>query len=165
MKRLALGIICCSAIVAACLVSARGEHTALQQVATPQKIQQLRAEGPAALDRLLAEREQLLRKRTEAAGHEKTIAALDAELARLNRVIDQVGGQVHCTASGLYWYTDLEQAKAAAMESGRPILSLRMLGNLTDEYSCANSRFFRTTLYANEKISNQLRESFVLHWK
>jgi hypothetical protein len=40
-----------------------------------------------------------------------------------------------------------------------------MLGKLTDEYSCANSRFFRSTLYANEEISRQLRENFILHWE
>ena len=40
-----------------------------------------------------------------------------------------------------------------------------MLGNLTDEYSCANSRFFRTTLYSNPKIAALLKENFVLHWK
>jgi hypothetical protein len=67
--------------------------------------------------------------------------------------------------SRLYWYTDLEQAKAASAKSGRPILSLRMLGKLTDEYSCANSRFFRTALYANKDISDFLRTNFVLHWQ
>jgi hypothetical protein len=65
----------------------------------------------------------------------------------------------------LFWYTDLEQAKAAAKESGKPILSLRLLGKLTDEFSCANSRFFRSTLYANEEVSRVLRDRFVLHWQ
>ena len=46
--------------------------------------------------------------------------------------------------SQLYWYTDLEAAKAQAKRLGKPILSLRLLGKLTDEFSCANSRFFRT---------------------
>ena len=40
-----------------------------------------------------------------------------------------------------------------------------MLGKLTDEYSCANSRFFRTTLYANQQIARLLRGQFVLHWE
>jgi hypothetical protein len=40
-----------------------------------------------------------------------------------------------------------------------------MLGNLTDEYSCANSRFFRTALYSNKEISDFLRTNFVLHWQ
>ena len=78
-------------------------------------------------------------------------------LARLSDAIDRVGGAKYCTASRLYWYTDFEQAKAAAQKSGKPILTLRMLGNLSDEFSCANSRFFRTTLYSNEEIAKTLR--------
>src|SRR6185436_7660677 len=35
---------------------------------------------------------------------------------------------------------------------------------LTDEYSCANSRFFRTVLYANQGVADLLRERFVLVW-
>jgi hypothetical protein len=76
-----------------------------------------------------------------------------------------VSGQRDCHASRLFWYTDLDQAKAAAKPTGKPILSLRLLGKLTDEYSCANSRFFRTTLYSNAEISKVLGERFVLHWK
>ena len=68
-------------------------------------------------------------------------------------------------ASRLYWYTDFEKAKAAARASGKPILSLRLLGNLSEEYSCANSRFFRTVLYADKTVADVLRERFVLHWK
>ena len=67
--------------------------------------------------------------------------------------------------SRLYWYTDLAEAKAAAERTGRPILSLRMLGKLTDEFSCANSRFFRTAFYSNKEISDYLRDNFVLHWQ
>jgi hypothetical protein len=44
------------------------------------------------------------------------------------------------------------------------VLSLRMLGRLDQELSCANSRFFRTTLYANTRVSKYLREHYVLHW-
>src|SRR5262249_28676167 len=43
-------------------------------------------------------------------------------------------------------------------------LSLRLLGKLDDELSCANSRFFRTTLYSDPRIAQELRENFVLHW-
>src|SRR6185436_11360461 len=39
------------------------------------------------------------------------------------------------------------------------------LGNLDEELSCANSRFFRTTLYANKEVADYLRDHFVLHWK
>src|SRR5262249_39657578 len=39
------------------------------------------------------------------------------------------------------------------------------LGKLTDEFSCANSRYFRTSLYANHEIGDYLREHFILHWQ
>lgn len=90
---------------------------------------------------------------------------LAAKIARLETAIDEVAGQRYAYQSRLYWYTDLEEAKAAAAKQNRPILSLRMLGRLTDDFSCANSRFFRTTLYANKEVSDLLREKFVLHWR
>ena len=79
--------------------------------------------------------------------------------------LDAVSQQKNSYLSGLYWYTDLGEAKAAAKKAGKPILSLRLLGNLNEEFSCANSRFFRTILYSNAAISQTLREKFVLHWK
>jgi hypothetical protein len=127
-------------------------------------VTELRQQGPAALDRLFAMRQRL--QGAHAAADDDTQRAVAAwSLRRIGRLIDEVGGQRYCTASRLFWHTDLKAAQAAAQASGKPILSLRMLGNLTDEYSCANSRFFRTTLYANEKIASTLREKFVLHWK
>jgi hypothetical protein len=87
-----------------------------------------------------------------------------ARWARIAAALDGVGQQRNDYASHLYWYTDLEQAKAAATKTNRPILSLRLLGNLTDEYSCANSRFFRTVLYANPAVANYLRQNYILHW-
>jgi hypothetical protein len=39
-----------------------------------------------------------------------------------------------------------------------------MLGDLTDELSCANSRFFRALLYSDPELARFLDESFVLHW-
>jgi hypothetical protein len=79
-------------------------------------------------------------------------------------VLDELCQQRDCHASRLYWHTDLEQAKAAAQKTGKPILSLRMLGNLDEELSCANSRFFRVALYPNSEISQTLRDRFILHW-
>lgn len=92
-------------------------------------------------------------------------AAAQAALKRFDESMDRVGRARYCSQSQLYWYTDFDAAKKAAQQTGKPILSLRLLGNLTDEYSCANSRFFRTTLYANAEISQLLRDNFVLHWK
>lgn len=86
------------------------------------------------------------------------------DVARFRAVLDRICRQRDCYASHLYWYTDLEQAKSAARAQGKPILSLRLLGNLDDELSCANSRFFRTTLYANARVARVLRDQFVLHW-
>jgi hypothetical protein len=39
------------------------------------------------------------------------------------------------------------------------------LGKLTDELSCANSRFFRTVLYSNATVAQFLRDRFILHWE
>jgi len=39
-----------------------------------------------------------------------------------------------------------------------------MLGNLDEDLSCANSRLFRATLYANQDVSRFLREHFILYW-
>jgi hypothetical protein len=84
---------------------------------------------------------------------------------RLSAALDAVSQQKDSYLSGLYWYTDLERAKDAARATGKPILSLRLLGNLSDEFSCANSRFFRTVLYSNAAVSKVLNEEFILHWK
>ena len=83
---------------------------------------------------------------------------------RLIPVIDAVAAQRDAVWSRLYWYTDLDRAKAAAQSQNKPILYLRLMGKLTDEYSCANSRFFRTVLYANRDVSKTLREQYILVW-
>src|SRR5262249_21999207 len=89
----------------------------------------------------------------------------DPSWRRIHDALDVVAAQRDDYASGLFWYTDLNQAQAVAREAGEPILSLRLLGTLDSEMSCANSRFFRTTLYANEQVSAYLRDHFILHWK
>jgi hypothetical protein len=83
---------------------------------------------------------------------------------KLAEQIDRVAHQKYATVSRLYWYTDLASARTAARKSGRPILHLRMLGKLDEELSCANSRLFRATLYANQDVSRFLRERFILYW-
>lgn len=120
----------------------------------------LRQAGPAGLDALIdAHRAEINRHLL------MTEVQSTPVWERLSRALDAVGKQRNCYASQLYWYTDFEAAKAAAKASGKPILSLRLLGNLDEELSCANSRFFRTILYANADISEFLRQRFVLHWK
>lgn len=127
-------------------------------------IAKLRALGPAGLEVMLNVHGDSIRSHLLAlpvTGIQKT----DIEWLRLRAALDTVARQRDSYTSRLYWYTDFEQAKAAARSSGKPILSLRLLGNLDDELSCANSRFFRTTLYANAQVSAYLRDHFVLHWK
>lgn len=96
---------------------------------------------------------------------EKQLAELSNRMNAARSVADKSGGQRGATVSRLFWYTDIEAAKAESVRRGRPILSLRMLGKLTDEFSCANSRFFRTTLYSNKEVSDWLRMNFVMHWQ
>ncbi len=129
----------------------RGDATAIAK---------LRVAGPAGLEAVLKAGApeiaslQHNRTRLESPEHEKLRAALDG-----------VARQRDAWASGLYWFTDLNAALSEAKRTGKPILSLRLLGNLDDEYSCANSRFFRTYLYPNRAVSDLLRKGFVLHWK
>jgi hypothetical protein len=83
----------------------------------------------------------------------------------LNQQLDRFCKQRDCYASRLYWHTDFAQAKQAAQASGKPILSLRLLGNLDEDLSCANSRFFRITLYSHPEIAQLLRDKYILHWQ
>ncbi|HJQ35633.1 MAG TPA: hypothetical protein VKB93_00710 [Thermoanaerobaculia bacterium] len=78
--------------------------------------------------------------------------------------LDKVCAQKDCIASRLYWFTDFDEAKRAAQETGKPILVLHLLGRLDEELSCANSRFFRTTLYSDESIASLMRDDFILYW-
>jgi hypothetical protein len=109
---------------------------------------ELRARGPAALETLLSQYDHAAPEDRDALAGE----------------IDAVAGQRYATTSRLYWYTDLERAEHAAHQLHRPILALRMLGDLRDDLSCANSRLFRATLYANTQVSAFLRSHFVLYW-
>jgi hypothetical protein len=93
------------------------------------------------------------------------LLALDPKTPRLHYAINHVAMQKDAAHSKLFWHTDFEAAKTEAAKTGKPILTLRMLGNLHEDLSCANSRFFRTTLYANKEISDRLREHFILHWE
>jgi hypothetical protein len=127
-------------------------------------IGELRSMGPEGLSAFLeansAEIESALSKFSES-----TNQSMPASSNQVLAALDSICQQKDCYASRLYWYTDLEQAKSAARTSGKPILSLRLLGRLDEDLSCANSRLFRITLYANEQISRLLRERFVLHWQ
>ncbi|MCO6510219.1 MAG: hypothetical protein J5I65_05440 [Aridibacter famidurans] len=121
-------------------------------------IESLRKMGYEGLDALLSQNRALIEARFAGnADPEKWKSAAYA--------IDKVARQKDAWASGLFWHTDLESAKAEAARTGRPIISLRLLGNLDEELSCANSRFFRSILYTDDRIRSALREEFVLHWQ
>ncbi|MFZ0064015.1 MAG: hypothetical protein WAL47_18435 [Pyrinomonadaceae bacterium] len=123
-------------------------------------IAELRNVGPAGLEALFAVHAAAINQQIV-----EPLRPSTPEWERLSAALDAVSQQRNSYLSGLYWYTEMGEAKAAAKRSGKPILSLRMLGKLSEEFSCANSRFFRTILYSNAAISKTLREDFVLHWK
>jgi len=132
-------------------------------------IAELRALGPEGLNLLAAAqtalKAELAAKAGQQAPPQDATASVVEKLTRLESAMDDVAGQRYGCRSRLFWYTDLEKAKAAATKQNKPILSLRMLGKLNEDFSCANSRFFRTTLYANSEVSELLREKFILHWQ
>jgi hypothetical protein len=135
------------------------------QTVAADAIRSLRERGPEALQALLATHAEAIRQYANAPRVLFAPAKPDDAWLRLRTALDEVSQQRDCYASQLYWHTDFAQAQAAAQARGKPILSLRLLGKLDEEYSCANSRFFRTTLYANAEVARYLREHFVLHWK
>ncbi len=114
-------------------------------------VAQLRAEGQSGVDAMIAWHEQ---QRLTGARETQYRAALD-----------RICRQRDCAWSGLYWYTDLAEAERVAAQQFKPVLTLRLLGNLDEDLSCANSRFFRTILYSDRRIARYLRENFVLHWQ
>ena len=99
------------------------------------------------------------------AAHASGVAIDEPSLRTLREEIDRVAGQKDAHLSGLYWHADLEEALSKARSKNLPVLSLRLLGRLDEELSCANSRFFRAILYSDPAISALLREHFVLHWE
>ena len=115
-------------------IGVRGEQTG-QAIQEPASI--LRSAGPTGLDRILSEYD-ALRKRVvdlekesaeidqrDVEGRTERLAAIDRQrtsvqeqIKNLELRIDEIGGQRGCSVSRLYWYTDLEAAKAAAEASG-----------------------------------------------
>ncbi len=121
-------------------------------------ISELRAMGPVGLDALFV-------KYAADIEHFSKTGEADANWKRIAAALDTVAMQRDAYTSHLYWYTDLDEAKRVAKAKNKPILTLRLLGNLNEEFSCANSRLFRSILYSNTDISKYLRENYVLHWK
>ncbi len=158
-----LSVVLCSVALLRAKTPAASELSTLAAAALAgdsTAIQKLRAAGPPGLEALFEAGKDGI---TALRQNESRLEA--PENAQLRAALDGVARQRDAFASGLYWFTDLDAAKAEAKKTQRPILSLRLLGNLDDEFSCANSRFFRTSLYANRSVSHILRHGFVLHWK
>lgn len=149
----------CAALASGGLKNLAHDATSEDAALRVASVRKLREAGPAGLEALFAE------YADEIALGAGGRLALGAEWERIAEAFDAVSQQRDGFASRLYWHTDIEEAKRAARASGKPILSLRLLGKLSEEYSCANSRFFRTVLYANTSVSQFLRDNFVLHWK
>ncbi len=136
-------------IYAALLLAAQNTGEAGKADLKSNEVLSRRAEGPTGLKTFLEM-------------HSEALARGDSNA---KEALDGICAQYDCKTSKLYWYTDLEAAKARARAEHKPILSLHLLGRLDEELSCANSRFFRKLLYADGGISGFLREHYVLHWK
>lgn len=147
-----IGIVLGAQSVSAESAIPNGSVAAVQQATTDSGIIQLRTQGPAGLNRFLKD-------------HAQTLKSTERPSPQLREQLDALCQQRDCHASQLYWHTDLAKAQAEARASNKPILSLRLLGNLDEELSCANSRFFRVALYPNGDVSQYLRERYVLHWQ
>lgn len=115
-------------------------------------IRKLRALGPEGLESFLNV-------------HAAALTGAAAIEPALRIALEAISGQRDASASRLFWHTDLAQARDLAQKLNRPILSLRLLGRLDEELSCANSRFFRIALYPNKEVNEILRSNFVLHWE
>lgn len=155
MKRILLALTLLTLIVTAAALAGKTDAPAVERALSSNTgeadaaIAELRAQGQAGVDALAAAGARLTRKE---------------DVVRFRAALDRVCRQRDCYTSHLYWHTDLIEATVAAHAQHKPILSLRLLGNLDDELSCANSRFFRTTLYSDPRISRVLRDKFILHW-
>src|SRR5437016_179709 len=90
-------------------------------------IRELREMGPTGLDALF------VRYAKEIRAFADTGSEGD-DWKRIANALDTVGMQKDNYAAQLYWYTDLEAAKRAAKAQHKPILSLRLLGNLNEEF-------------------------------
>lgn len=123
-----------------------------------QAIQELRAMRQNGLNALFA-------KYSAEIKHFSETGEADEKWRKIAFALDSVAQQKDAYAARLFWFTDLEEAEAEAARTGKPILSLRLLGNLNEEFSCANSRLFRAILYPNAEVSKFLSQNYILHWK
>lgn len=86
-------------------------------------------------------------------------------LAPLESRIDALAGARDAAYSGLLWHRDEESARREAQARGRPVLSLRLPGELWGGTDCPEGRFLRATLYSDAELASWLRQRVVLHWE
>jgi hypothetical protein len=134
-------------ILAIALVGVSFSQAGYSQTPKPEEVATLRKQGQTGLETFLTKNQNQLNS------------------PKIRAVLDTLCQQRDCYASKLYWYTDLDRAKEKAKATGKPILSLRLLGKLDQDLSCANSRFFRVALYPNGEISKLLQDRYILHWQ
>src|SRR5262249_9832765 len=130
-------LIACMAIVsiaaAAALADSKMREPASRRAMSEDKteaakaIAELRSMGPAGLRAFVEANEAEIGSavRTPGPMRDRVLGALDSICA-----------QKDSYSSRLFWYTDLEQAKSASHATGKPILSLRLLGRLDEDLSC-----------------------------
>src|SRR5262249_24026410 len=129
-KWISAAVLMCGVALAAMTSLATDEKP--KNVLSPEQIAELRSRGPDGLVEAVG-----LYDVAQAEDQQRMFSCFvqpkpdeGANMTAWNAAIDQIGGQRSCTVSRLYWYTDLEKAKAEAARTNRPILSLRMLGKL-----------------------------------
>jgi hypothetical protein len=138
---------------------------AVPEKPSPEQIKAWRQEGPAAVDRLMGEREKLLAAAKQVTKNNIPELPVWQRVNEINETIDKVAAARYSHESGLYWYTDEGEAHRVAKAQSKPVLALRLLGNLNEELSCANSRYFRILLYPDDKVRQLLHDKFILTWK
>lgn len=159
LSLLLLVLLCTSAFATEPAATLARKAISEQPAESTPAIEELRSLGPTGLQTLLTTYD------AEIQQHIANPRLTSPEWQRISKALDTVSQQKNSFLSGLFWYTDLQEAKKVASKSDKPILSLRLLGKLTEELSCANSRYFRTVLYPDAEVSAFLREHFVLHWQ
>lgn len=152
-------------LVSCCVSFAVAAETAIPEKPSPEQIKAWRTEGPVAVNRLMREREKLLAAAKEVANNNIPELPAWQRVNAIHETIDKVAAARYSHESGLYWYTDENEANRVAKEQGKPVLALRLLGKLDEELSCANSRYFRILLYPDDKVRQLLHDKFILTWK
>lgn len=162
---LTVATICCATTLAWTAANATPVEQSGHHATDISQASQTTRDLPAARERLLTQLPAAVAEglRLQVAGYQRTHAS-DVPDALWHQWVDTACGQIGAHISGLFWHTDLDQALADADQRGVPVLSLRLLGRLDENLSCANSRFFRRVLYPNQALAERLRTEVVLHW-